>query len=134
MHPITSLSRSLASFLAACITCLASFGLALGLFDLATRSRVREFELAAVILSASTALAIGGFTASTVARSRKVAHSSAFGLLFGAIAFTYIFGPTWQALLATALATLLGALGAWIYRKVTSRRGVVRPLANRSGT
>jgi hypothetical protein len=122
MSPIRADLRYVAAFLAASLACLLAFGFILGLLQAGWDSR--PYRLVSPILAAAVAIARGGLAAGGLARSTPLRQALAFGLLFGGSVFTYIFGPSWMALLSTAVAIGAAALGGRGADRILARRNL----------
>lgn len=112
--------RMLGSLILASLTTLASFGVLLAAAWAVVGERP-EPRLAAALMSAGIAVALGGFIISWMAGSEGPAVPGAFGLLFGGASFLYVLGPDLRAILFTAAAVVLSVSGSLVLRLIRQR-------------
>lgn len=120
MNAMVTPIRNLAGFVLACMVCLVTFGLTLGLFQAVASRDATALWLGLSILSAGLAFVAGGFVSARLNPASWLRQALAFGLLFGGFSFVYLLGPVWNALFSTILAALLAAAGGWLAAGRTS--------------
>lgn len=122
MRRAAHILRSAAALALGFVVCMAVFGLILALLQALPWNDASSYKLGSTIASAGIAIISGGIVVAAVVRNARVAHAVLFGLLFGTLAFGYIFGASWLVIPSTAVAGLLAGLGGKLTERALAKR------------
>lgn len=121
MSPTKYLLRSFSGVALGSIATLVVFGLFLSLLWAVFPATSSSKSIGALI-SAALALSVGGFVLAWTSGGTNWVRPGVFGLLFGGISFTYIFGPVWNALILAGASAQFAAFGAFIFKLFVMNR------------
>lgn len=111
MGSLQQIGRTVAGGCVGVVGGLAAFGLLLGMAWQFPFGDDVQYKTMTVLLAAAAGFTLGGYIVGLLGRRRRMLYGAAFGMLFGLIAFGYVFGPRWQVLPGVPAAGALGGLG-----------------------